>query len=285
MSSQEFHAAVKPKVDGSWHLHNLLPKCMDFFVLLASLSGVIGTHGQSNYACGNTYQDALARYRVARGEKAVSLDLGLILSVGYAAERERVGEILQSQFCKGIEESQLHAILDYYCDPALPLPSPLHSQVAVGLVLPSTIRANGHDIPSWMSSPIFRQLHQIDDHRTSRARDAEGAVNYEALFRTAESLAEVGGLIADGLRTKLSLTLAVEKENIDTGRPMHTYGVDSLGAVEVRAWLGRVIGADVSVFEIMGNVSITSLGLEVAAKSHFVRADLKNGADEAVDLL
>lgn len=69
---------------------------MDFFVLLSSLSGVVGLHGQSNYACGNTYQDGLARYRTGRGEKAVSLDLGAILSVGYVAERERLADVLQS---------------------------------------------------------------------------------------------------------------------------------------------------------------------------------------------
>ena len=252
---------------------------MDFFVLLSSLSGVVGLHGQSNYACGNTYQDGLARYRTSRGEKAVSLDLGAILSVGYVAERERLADVLQSQAYIGIQESEFHAILDYYCDPALPLLSPEHSQLVLGLELPAILQAKGVEEPSWMSRPIFKQLYQIDGHRVSSTQDTERAVNYEVLFRNAESLAEVGALIVDGLRTKLAKTLAMEKENISTSRPMHTYGVDSLAAVEVRTWFRRVIGAEVTVFEILGNGSITSLGHMVAPRSQFVTADLKNDAE------
>lgn len=130
-----------------------------------------------------------------------------------------------------------------------------------------------------MSRPIFKQLYQIDSHRVSLAQDTERAVNYEVLFRNAESLAEVGALIVDGLRTKLAKTLAVEKENILTSRPVHTYGVDSLAAVEVRTWFRRVIGAEVTVFEILGNGSIMSLGHMVAPRSQFVTAALKNDAE------
>jgi KR domain/Phosphopantetheine attachment site len=280
MSVEQFNAAVKPKVDGSWNLHTLLPKGMDFFVLLASLSGVGGPYGQSNYASGNTYQDGLARYRVSRGEKAVSLDLGVLQSVGYVAERERLADLLQNQATQGIQESEFHSVLDYYCDPNLPLLSPLHSQVIIGLEIPARLRAKSVDEPSWMSRPLFKQLYQIYSHRTSAAQDAERAVNYEFLLRGAESLSEVAALIVDGLRTKLSKTLAMDKEDIDTNRPMHTYGVDSLAAVEVRTWFRRIIGADVTVFEILGNGSIASLGLSVAAKSEFVRAELKNVCED-----
>jgi KR domain/Phosphopantetheine attachment site len=280
MSVEQFNAAVKPKVDGSWHLHTLLPKGMDFFILLASLSGLGGYYGQSNYAAGNTYQDGLARYRVTRGEKAVSLDLGVILSVGYVAENERLTDILQSQTTQGIQESEFHSILDYYCDPNLPLLSPLHSQVMIGLDNPAQLREKGVEEPLWMSRPMFKLLHQIDLHRTARAQDAERVVNYEVLLQSAESLSEVAAHIVDGLRTKLSKTLAMDKEDIDTNRPVHTYGVDSLAAVEVRTWFRRIIGADVTVFEILGNGSITSLGLLVALKSQFVKAELKNVCGE-----
>lgn len=88
MPVEDFHAVIRPKVDGSWNLHTLLPSGMDFFVLLSSLAGVGGSHGQSNYAAGNTYQDALALHRTSQGEKAMSMDLGKILRMGYVAERE-----------------------------------------------------------------------------------------------------------------------------------------------------------------------------------------------------
>ena len=275
MSLEQFNAAVKPKVEGSWNLHTLLPKGMDFFILLSSLSGVAGLYGQSNYASGNTYQDGLAQYRIAHGEKAVALDLGNMLSVGYVAEREGLAEALQSQFFMGVEESEFHALLDYYCDPILPLLSSAQSQVIVGLEVPAVLHSKHIEEPFWMRRPLFKQLYQIESQKASPTPDAEAAISYEAVFQAAESLAEVGERIVDGLRTKLSRTLAMEKENIDAGRPMHTYGVDSLAAVELRTWFRRVIGAEMTVFEILGNGSIASLAMTVAGKSRFVKADLK----------
>lgn len=81
MSLDAFNVAIKPKVHGSWNLHNLLPQNLDFFIPLSSLSGACGFGSQANYDSGNTYQDALTRYRVIKGEKAVSLDLGVILDL------------------------------------------------------------------------------------------------------------------------------------------------------------------------------------------------------------
>jgi hypothetical protein len=82
MSPEESRDAVRPKVNGSWNLHHLLPTALDFFVMLFSHVGIRGLGGQANYAAGCTYQDGLARYQTARGEKAITLDLGPILLVG-----------------------------------------------------------------------------------------------------------------------------------------------------------------------------------------------------------
>ena len=275
MTIEEFNTAVLPKVQGSWNLHDLLPQGMDFFVLLSSLSGVAGRHGQANYAVGNTYQDALARHRVAHGEKAVSLDLGYLNSVGYVAEREDLADKMRAQGFLGVEEKEVHAILDYYCNPTLPIPTPLHSQVVIGLEAPASLHARGLEVPSLMQRPLYSHLFQMETNETGSASNSEAAVNYQLLIREAETLPEIGDIIAEGVRAKLSRTLAVEKEDIDVGRPMHVYGVDSLSAVEIRTWFKTAIGADVAVFEILGNTSIATLGLAVAGKSQFVLAALR----------
>ena len=40
--------------------------------------------------------------------------------------------------------------------------------------------------------------------------------------------------------------------DVDTGKPLYAYGVDSLLAVELRNWFGKEIGAEVAIFDIMG---------------------------------
>ena len=71
-------------------MHELLPLNLDFFILLSSLAGVIGSVSQANYAAGNTYQDALVNYRHAKGLPAQSIDLGLMKGIGYVEEHKEV---------------------------------------------------------------------------------------------------------------------------------------------------------------------------------------------------
>lgn len=71
MSLAQWEQTSCSKIESSWNLHTLLPE-LDFFILLSSVSGVVGNPGQSNYAAGCTFQDALARHRNQGGQKAVS---------------------------------------------------------------------------------------------------------------------------------------------------------------------------------------------------------------------
>ncbi|KAI4154118.1 MAG: hypothetical protein LQ340_001881 [Diploschistes diacapsis] len=96
MTFRQWKVCVQPKIQGSWNLHATLPPAMDFFIMLSSISGIIGNIGQSNYAAGNTFEDALAHYRVSLGEKATSIDLGAVSNVGVMAEdRALPGWVIQ----------------------------------------------------------------------------------------------------------------------------------------------------------------------------------------------
>jgi acyl transferase domain-containing protein len=75
-----------PKIAGAWNLHlasAALP--LDFFVLYSSLASVLGSAGQSNYAAGNAFLDALAHLRRAQGLAALSVSWGAWGGAGMAA--------------------------------------------------------------------------------------------------------------------------------------------------------------------------------------------------------
>ncbi|KAH7182176.1 KR domain-containing protein [Fusarium sp. MPI-SDFR-AT-0072] len=154
MSQEDYYIAVRPKVVASQNLHELLPQNLDFFILLSSTSGMIGNRGQSNYCVDNAYQDSLASHRVALRLPGVAVDLGMILSVGFAAENQE-------------SMANLHeflALLDMLCDPNgkystnadRELQAPSFAQIAVGLEAPATLRIKGIPEPAWMTDPLFK---------------------------------------------------------------------------------------------------------------------------------
>lgn len=261
-------AATAPKTNGSWNLHTLLPD-LKFFILLSSISGTLGNAGQANYAAGNTYQDALALYRSTRGQPAVALDLGWLASIGAVAESARLQKGVASRsYLLPISESNLLALLEYYCSPDLDLQHGPAAHPVIGLAPPA---AAGADLPSLFYTPPYRVLHQAGQVGAETHSPSE-TVNYPALFAACESLAEAGELVAQGLARKLGAALRMLAGDVDPGKPLHAYGVDSLLAVELRNWFGKEIGADVAIFDIMGGQSIAELATIVAGKSRWRKA-------------
>ena len=270
MSNEDFNAAIKPKVQGSWNLHKHLPRDLEFFILLSSVASVTGSRGQSNYAAGNTYQDALARHRVSQGNKCISLNLGPILSIGYAAEVDMT-ETLEADGFVGIRKSELFALLDYCCDPSLPICTPQNCQIITGLSGVESLNAEKLDKAYWTKRPLFSILKQKRKAETSTSSSSGNTIDYASLLTSAESQATAEEIVVEALRLKLSNSLLVPKEDIDPEKALFAFGIDSLVALEVRYWFMKEMKANISIFDIMQNRSLLALGQFAAGKSEYVR--------------
>ncbi len=78
LTPERMDAVLRPKVDAAWHLHELTAdRNLSAFVLFSSVSATFGGPGQGNYAAANTFLDALAAHRAARGLPAQALAWGL----------------------------------------------------------------------------------------------------------------------------------------------------------------------------------------------------------------
>jgi hypothetical protein len=274
MSFKEWHDAVRPKVDGSWNLHKALPRGLDFFVLLSSICGIYGNPGQSNYSAANTYQDTLARHRVAHGQHAISLDLGPMLFEGYVAENPQIVEHIRSlKVQRIISQEEFNGLLDFSCDPDMRHTRVSESQIVTGVELPARILAGGSQVPPMLCQPLFRNLHQVESHAESVPLLPRNAGDYQTRLLTAGSLGRAGSIISEALRNKLSQILALSEDSIDLDITIDRYGIDSLVTVELRNWLAKDIGVDVAVFDIRG-ATINEIGLAAANK----RSPFRNAA-------
>ncbi|RYO98174.1 hypothetical protein DL766_005197 [Monosporascus sp. MC13-8B] len=260
MSHCQWKTTLKSKVDASWNLHRQLPEAMDFFILLSSLSGIYGNSGQSNYAAGSTYQDALARHRISRGQKAISFDLGLMRTIGRIAEIGQVRRVQESfEDMQVIEEDEFIALLDLHCDPSRQ-PSP-DAQVLVGARTAADFILSGQEPVRRLTRPLFSGfLRPITGGADKTLPMTDQVKDTATLFRRAASVNDKIRIVVEALRAKLARALGVTPKHIDPSRPMIDYGVDSLVAAELRSWSRNNFGSNLTVFDIMGGKSIATIG-------------------------
>ena len=272
MTAEDWEISTRSRVTGFWNLHKCLPSLLDFFVIISSVNGIFGGRAQANYAAGNTFKDALAHYRISQGQKAVSIDLGMMVGEGVVAESEsllnsmrRIGHLME------IEPKELLALLDYYCDRELPLLTDTEAQILVGVEMPSGVIAKGIDPHHSIHRPLFRHLFRYSspDGNDSSTISSLVGVNRGAELRKAGSEEEAVSLIIDWFTSKIAQVLGIPKADIDSSKPVHTYGIDSLVAMDLKNWFTREIGADITVFVLLGNMPLQALCVTAMEKSKF----------------
>ena len=239
--------------------------------MLSSATGILGNRSQGNYAAGNTYQDMLARHRRSLGLSASTLDLGTVLSVGYAAKnrhRMRIGRHLGTVL-ESLREDEIHALIEY-CMDAPRTGSP--AQLVTGLASIGSYHAKGLPPPTFMEYPLFTNLTTVTASRPGR-----GKASKEVLV---EALLNAAAVVQKAIIAKLSGLLAVPDDSIDPRRSISSNGVDSLVAMEFRAFLSKEVKADVPVLDIMGSLSLAALAQKIAGISQAVNV---HGGKKAAD--
>ena len=83
---ERFRTALLPKALGAWHLDRLTRKDdLEFFIVYSSVSSVLGSPGQANYATANALLDGVVAERRAQGLPAASVNFGPWAKGGMAA--------------------------------------------------------------------------------------------------------------------------------------------------------------------------------------------------------
>ena len=273
MTHEQYLGAVMPKVQGSWNLHEYLPKNMDFFVMLSSSAGIAGSRGQGNYAAGNSFQDALAHYRRGLGLAAGAIDLGMILDVGYVAEssNKEVAENTKKWSFAGIREKEVHALVQSVIEKQSVPGHKIPAQLITGLGTGGMANLAGFKIPWWFEDAKFAHIKEVDTHQVTLESEVD-TMQLQILLAQATSMEAASDIVSMALLRKLAKSLMVDVEDIEPTRPISRYGVDSLLAVEIRSWIFTEIQADISVFQLLSNVPISQLVRTIAGKSKCVPA-------------
>ncbi|KAK0701130.1 hypothetical protein B0T21DRAFT_405823 [Apiosordaria backusii] len=279
MTHSKWNRAFAPKTTGSRNLLAQLWPGDDkpFFILLSSITGVIGNTAQANYASGNTFEDALALWaRTHLGIPATSIDVGLVADSSHLTNAGEFGDL----------EGYLHR----YSHGWAGLQTTLEE---LRVVLKAVIRgriADGGDVPAQLVLGLGDNLAR-DENSAGFARDRKFELRVvrserggadgsgaktekigERLSR-ATTISEAAAAVEEFIKAQIAVAIGVDVGEVDAQKPLPEFGVDSLKAVEIRNQCLREMQSDISVFELLSSTPVAELAVKVASRSGLVKLD------------
>ncbi|BCB84352.1 hypothetical protein Psuf_016650 [Phytohabitans suffuscus] len=234
LTPERLSTVLRPKVDAAWHLHELTRDLgVTGFLLYSSVSGVMGSPGQANYAAANAFLDALASHRRDRGLPAHSL--------AWSAWAQDAG--MTSNLTDADLERMARSGL-----PPLTVPQGLAlfdaaTGVDEAVLVPVGLQSGRATAPAGVP-PILRGLFR-GGRRAAAGASQAGAALGRRLVEMAE--AERVRFVTDLVRAEAATVLGhASADGVEAEREFRQLGVDSLTAVELRNRLAAATGLRLS---------------------------------------
>lgn len=282
MTYKQWNQTIRNKVQGGLNMHNLFPKDLDFFVMLSSMSGIMGNPAQTNYASGNTFLDGLAHHRRNQGLAACTLNLGFIAGVGWAAENVKIADENKADWdLISLQPPEVWSLVESAITGYSYGNDPMPIQVATC----TGSGGQGQQMKMQQTSihfgdPKYSFLRQLD----VRGENTGGAMSEANELRTklaaVPTLPAAADIIEGALAAKLAKAMSMAPEDIDTSKPVSAFGVDSLIAMEIRNWVFGVLRSKVGIFDILRSGPILQLAAKIAENSLLINDEVKAEAQK-----
>ncbi|KAL4971415.1 hypothetical protein BDW66DRAFT_155688 [Aspergillus desertorum] len=257
MSHETFVKVMAPKAMGSQYLDELFYDTpLDFMIFFSSTTLALGNSGQSNYVAANAYMNTLAAQRKKRGLAASSIDIGVIIGLGYV---ERADDLSAERFInlgyKPMCEQDLHQLFAE----AIVLGRPDCAEPCELVSGISSVYTDSGDKNEYLQD--IRFSHILKQRAGIRAHgDATSTVPLRLQLAEAKTASEALSIMTEAFLVRLRRILAVAKdERIDPNVTLIELGVDSLMAIEVRTWFVKELDIDIPMLKVLGGSSVSEL--------------------------
>lgn len=257
MQLADFQAVTDSKVSGAWNLHDALePHPLDFFIVLSSVSGMIGNKGQAAYAAANVFLDGFMEWRRSQGLPGTSLALTAVRDAGYLAsvDSARRAEVLRTIGTEGMTEAEVLALL------AAAVTGDLAHQAIIGL-------ASSTREPLWPQDAKFDLLTPKSLEGNGETANDEISLPLHVQIAHATSKEEKVRICYGALAAKLAQVLVLNQDDIEPSLSVSALGLDSLVAIEIRSWIAREARANVQVLELLSTGSLGAVAELIVGKS------------------
>ncbi|MFJ2249370.1 amino acid adenylation domain-containing protein [Streptomyces sp. NPDC087862] len=265
MDRRTFANAHDPKAIGAYLLHrHLRDEPLDHFVLFASIASLLTTAGQTNYAAGNAFLDALAQHRRTLGLPGLSLDWGP-WATGMIEELGLVDHYLHHRGMSSLAPDVGMAVLERVIGQD-------RAQLLVATIVDWPV------FLAWYASPpsLVAELAAAAPAGTATG-PGEGVLDTFRHADPAERLTLVTGRF-------IALTASVLRtgpDRIDPHAGLNALGLDSLLAMELRARISSELGVAPPVVALLSGTPVAELITQLHDALAELVAHEAGGADAA----
>ncbi|RAH63166.1 fatty acid synthase S-acetyltransferase [Aspergillus piperis CBS 112811] len=267
MTLEDWEGATAPKVQGAWNLHQVFDHNvdLDFFLLISSIVGHQGNWGQTNYAAGGTFQDALTRHRRALGLPANVIDVGVMGEVGFVSEDAATFQKLKVVNLLLSESEVLQSIRVVLSQQRAAKAAGAKCSGGIADLLVGSI-SKTRGLNGLAKDDVRMSVHRNLSTSRSNALVSGDSPLKQFLHRVAANpdvLSEDSSLdiVTSEIVNMLCSIMSLRTEDMDVTSSLTALGLDSLVSVEIRRWWRQNLGLEISVLQITSLGSVQQLGV------------------------
>ena len=255
----DFEKTLLPKVQGTVYLDELFSQdTLDFFMVFSSLAAVAGNIGQTAYASANTFMCSLVAGRRMRGLAGSAINMPGIVGLGYLNRDPRKLDRLKAAGYVNISEWDFY---QFFSEAVLAGHPSSGSQHEITAGLQRCEIETLDDPPLWTKHARFNPLRIVSSGTEAASGEDAGGLSVRTQLLELTTADDVYELLLEGLLDTLYTRLKMDPEErgITPDTAIVELGVDSLLAVNMRAWFTKELDLDMPVLKILGGATVRDL--------------------------
>ncbi len=256
-TTDQFYRVMRPKVDGSWILHQAtFDTDLDWFVMFSSVAAILGLPGQANYAAGNAFMDSLAAYRHAQNLPALSINWGPWSDIGLAAAAANRGERLASRGLGSISPDEGVEVLEYL------LTQPASQAIVMPFEVNRWVQTYLPASTSSLLKSLVRETPTVEAEATTATDDLRSRISQ------ADNVPARLAIVETHIREQVGAVLGMAAKRVDVNKPLQAMGLDSLMTLELRNRLERSMAMKLPATLVFNYPSVSALTRHLAEELH-----------------
>ncbi|XP_055784807.1 phenolphthiocerol/phthiocerol polyketide synthase subunit C-like [Salvelinus fontinalis] len=225
-----YEKVLKPKVNGALNLHHATKHCkLDYFVCYSSVAAFIGNVSQTNYAAANSFLDIFCHYRRNIGLAGQSINWGP-LNLGLLLNKDHFQRFLEAKGLMVMDVTEIRESLEQ----CLQLNKPQQA------ICKFNFKNMKYNVMSQNASLTMRMTALVEE-AMQKAKLKESRSGHNAASSSPSGY----------IRSVLSETIGVDKNELNDDSPLSALGIDSMLAMTLQNLIFQERGVNVPLVKLL----------------------------------